>query len=144
MPRSIYDELDARDFDFDLLDSRELDDILDARDIELMDLEARVGPFKTDLGTSGKEKAKNFVNDANNSGKLANAAAPGNSAKTAHADKSFHLDRQQPTNADGQRKVAVQLNQVKKGDPSTVGQVAIHGNADPSSNKVCFCHFYTV
>jgi hypothetical protein len=141
MPRSIYDELDARDFDFDLLDSRELDHILDARDVEMMELEARVGAFNTGLSTSGKNKAKDFVNDAKHSGKLDNAAAPGSSAKTAHSDSTFHLDRQQPTNSDGQRKVAVQLNKVNKGDPSTVGQVAIHGNANPSSNKVCFCHF---
>jgi hypothetical protein len=50
MPRLIYDELDARDFDLDLPDSRELNETLDARDLELMDLEARVGAFQPSKG----------------------------------------------------------------------------------------------
>ena len=140
LTKMLYNELDARDFDFDLLDSREWDDILDARDIELMDLEARVGQFYK-LKPGQKEEATDFVDEANLNGKLAIAAAPGDSAKTVMQNKDFHLDRQQPTNADGQHKVAVQYN---KGSPSTVGQVAIHGNTDPSSKEVCFCHFYTL
>ena len=131
-----FEMLDAREFDIDMLDARELDDMLDARELEFMELEARVGPFNTQLSTSGKNSAKNFVQQGRQGGQLASAAAPGNSAKTTLANNAFHLDRQQPTNAQGQRKVAVQLNNVGKGQPSTVGQVAIHGNASPSSNRV--------
>jgi hypothetical protein len=134
--RSFDEDLDARDFDFDALDARDFEETLDARDLELMDLEARTGPFNTQLSTSGKNSAKQFVQQGRQGGQLAGAAAPGNSAKTTLANNAFHLDRQQPTNAQGQRKVAVQLNNVGKGQPSTVGQVAIHGNSSPSSNKV--------
>lgn len=102
----------------------------------MMELEARTGPFNTAVGTSAKNDAMEFVNEANHNGRLALAAAPGDSARTTHQGGGFHLDRQQPTNNEGQRKVAVQLNRVRPGESSTVGQVAIHGNANPSSNKV--------
>jgi len=110
-------------------------EVLEARD--WVDLYIRTGPFHPDGKTTKvATNAKTFINEAKNGGKLSNAAAPGSSAKTTHQNNAFHLDRQQPTNANGQRKVAVQLNSVRKGDPSTISQVAIHGNARPSDNKV--------
>lgn len=115
-------------------------DVLEARD--WVDLYVRTGPFHPDGKTSKvSANAKAFIHEAKQGGKLSNAAAPGNSAKTTHQNNAFHLDRQQPTNANGQRKVAVQLNKVGKGSPSTISQVAIHGNAHPSDNKVCFFSF---
>jgi len=88
------------------------------------------------LETAGKKQAHAFIDSAHHGGQLGTAAAAGTSAKTAKSDKTFHLDRQQPSNSAGMHKVALQLNQVKKGHPSTVGQVAIHGNHKVSDARV--------
>ena len=88
------------------------------------------------LETSGRKQAHTFIDSARHGGQLGTAAAAGSSAKTAKSDKTFHLDRQQPSNSAGTHKVALQLNQVKKNHPSTVGQVAIHGNHKPSDARV--------
>lgn len=110
-------------------------EVLNARD--WVDLYVRTGPFNEKGKTTGTlTKAKDFVDEARRKGKLTDAAARGDSARTVYHDETFHLDRQQPANAQGQRKVAVQLNHVSKGEPSTIGQVALHGAGQPLDRKV--------
>ncbi|CAA7266335.1 unnamed protein product [Cyclocybe aegerita] len=118
------DDLVERYYDVDEIDAR-----------ELYTLFARVGKFHV-AEPNTKKAAYAFIDKAKEGGQLDRAAASGSSAKTTKSDGAFHLDRQQPTNAQGQHKVAVQLNNVKKGQPSTVGQVAIHGGAEPSGGRV--------
>ncbi|KAH6885635.1 hypothetical protein BKA70DRAFT_114736 [Coprinopsis sp. MPI-PUGE-AT-0042] len=105
----------------------EFQDYLDARFDDFMEyLEARTGPFKTDLTKAQKKEGHAFIDGAKKGGQIGTAAAPGNSQKTVHTKGSFHLDRQQPTNAGGSHKVAVQMTgQKRKGDSSTVAQVNI-------------------
>ncbi|KAJ3509941.1 hypothetical protein NLJ89_g4954 [Agrocybe chaxingu] len=86
-------------------------DKIDAR--ELYTLFARVGKFHV-AEPSTKMAAHAFIDKAKQGGQLV----------------------EQPANAQGQHKVAVQLNNVKKGQPSMVGQVAIHGGAEPSGGRV--------
>jgi len=109
----------------------EYQEYLDARFDEFVDyLEARVGEFKTDLNSKQRAEAKTFIDGAKKGGQIGTAAAPGDSQKTVLTKGSYHLDRQQPTNAGGSHKVAVQTTgQKKKGDSSTVAQVNIqpHG-----------------
>jgi len=115
------------------LTAREIEyqEYLDARFEDFIDyLEARTGPFKTDLNSKQRAEAKSFINGAKKGGQIGIAAAPGDSQKTVLTKGSYHLDRQQPTNAGGSHKVAVQMTgQKKKGDPTTVAQVNIepHG-----------------
>jgi hypothetical protein len=108
----------------------EYQEYLDARFDEFVDyLEARVGEFKTDLTKAQKKEGHAFIDSAKKGGQLNTAAAPGNSQKTVLTKGSFHLDRQQPTNAGGSHKVAVQMTgQKKKGESTTAAQVNIHSH----------------
>ena len=87
------------------------------------------------LSTTGKQAAKAFVSGAP-AHALEDAAAGGSSARTTHQDKTFHLDRQQPSSEAYQSKVAVQLNKVKKGEPSTVGQTTVPHGYNPPAKTV--------
>jgi len=106
----------------------EYQEYLDARFDEFVDyLEARVGEFKTDLTKAQKKEGHAFIDGAKKGGQIGSAAAPGSSQKTVLTKGSFHLDRQQPTNAGGSHKVAVQMTgQKKKGESTTAAQVNIH------------------
>ncbi|CAA7266338.1 unnamed protein product [Cyclocybe aegerita] len=117
-------DLVERDFEIDEFDVR-----------EWFDLEPRTGEFHA-AAPNTKKAAHAFINSAKKGGQLHRASAGGSSAKTTKSNGAFHLDRQQPTNAHGSHKVAVQLNKVGKGKPSTVGQVAIHGGHHPSGGRV--------
>jgi len=116
----------------------EYQEYLDARFDEFIDyLEARVGEFKTDLTKGQRKEAKDFIDGAKKGGQIGIAAAPGNSQKTVATKGSYHLDRQQPTNAGGSHKVAVQMTgQKKKGASTTVAQVNIqpHGKGKQPSD----------
>ncbi|KAH6906578.1 hypothetical protein BKA70DRAFT_1494939 [Coprinopsis sp. MPI-PUGE-AT-0042] len=106
-------------------------DYLDARFDDFIDyLETRVGEFKTDLTKAQKQEAHAFIDGAKKGGQIGSAAAPGDSQRTVLTKGSYHLDRQQPTNAAGSHKVAVQMTGHRRpGDSSTVAQVNIepHG-----------------
>ncbi|KAJ3509939.1 hypothetical protein NLJ89_g4952 [Agrocybe chaxingu] len=120
----------------DISDLAERDIEIDDFDVrEWFDLEPRTGNFHV-AAPNVKKAAHSFINSARKGGQLSRASAGGSSARTTKADGTFHLDRQQPTNAHGSHKVAVQLNKVGKGKPSTVGQVAIHGGHQPSGGRV--------
>jgi len=114
-----------------LMDASGSDDILE-RSYGSGDLEVRGLGFHQSA-PNVKHAATNFVNEAHRGGQLRTAASGGSSAKTVKSNNAFHLDRQQPTNAHGTHKVAVQLNH---GSPSTVGQVAIHRGQQPSDSRV--------
>ncbi|KAF9531450.1 hypothetical protein CPB83DRAFT_833571 [Crepidotus variabilis] len=99
---------------------------------EWQDVERRTGHFAST--NSGQRTAANhFLHDAHRLGKLAEAAKPSHQVKTTHQNNQFHLDRQQPTNAHGYHKVAVQLN---RGSPSTIGQVVLHKDHKVGANRI--------
>ncbi|KAH6885654.1 hypothetical protein BKA70DRAFT_1224410 [Coprinopsis sp. MPI-PUGE-AT-0042] len=109
----------------------EYQEYLDARFDDFIDyLEARVGEFKTDLTKAQKQEAHASIEGAKKGGQIGSAAAPG----------FHHLDRQQPTNAAGSHKVAVQMTGHRRpGDSSTVAQVNIepHGRGkQPAGARV--------
>jgi len=87
---------------------------------ELLGLEAR-----SYAATNARMRANahDFIDDALRTSALAEASTPSTQTGTYHTNDEFHLDRQQPTNAHGDHKVAVQLN---RGSPSTIGQVVIN------------------
>lgn len=110
-------------------------EVLSARD--WVDLYIRTGPFYS-LGktTKASKNAKALIDEAAQSGKLKEAAQTPKKVRTAYKNNAFHIDLQQPQNKEGQYKMAIQLNEVGKGDPSTIGQVAIYGNFTPSDKRV--------
>jgi len=85
-----------------------------------------------------REHAHKFVDEALGTSKIAQAAMPSTRTKMYHQNERFHLDRQQPTNARGDHKVAVQLNNAS---PSTIGQVVINRHHQVTPNAVSFSIF---
>jgi len=73
-----------------------------------------------------------MIDSARQGGQLGVAASSG-SARTVMANNRFHIDRQTSTNAQGSHKVSIQTN---KGKTSTIGQVVIHPDYQPSPKLV--------
>ncbi|KAG6823007.1 hypothetical protein H0H92_011748, partial [Tricholoma furcatifolium] len=73
-----------------------------------------------------KQDAHIFV--SKNEGYLKVAAEPSPKTRTYVAQGIFHLDGQQPTNAKGERRVAVQLT---KGTTTTIGQIVVNQGIYP-------------
>ena len=82
-----------------------------------------------------KKKAKAFIKE--HKGGVQRATEPSPDAKTYAKNAQFHLDRQQPTNKDGYHKVAIQLKN-QGNNPSTIGQVVVNKQDNPSSKRVSF------
>jgi len=87
---------------------------------EWVELDARTGDF-ANTNKDQRERAKDFVHA--NPVAVQKATEPSHQTGTFASNKEFHLDRQQPTNKDGNHKVAVQLNGK---NPSTIGQVVVN------------------
>jgi len=110
----------------------EIDDLVGR---EWIDIEARTGSF-ANINAGTKQKANGFIDKALQKSAVHNAATPSKQTGTYHEDKTFHLDRQTPTNEhSGDHKVAVQLNH-NPGQPTTIGQAVIHKDAKVSPKTV--------
>ncbi|KAF9456647.1 hypothetical protein BDZ94DRAFT_1241375 [Collybia nuda] len=96
------------------------------------DLEVRTGDF-ANTNKRIKIKAYEFIDAALKKRAIQTAAQPSHRTGTYHHNAQFHLDRQQPTNAKGDHKIAVQLN---KSGTSTIGQVVINNNQHVSEKTV--------
>jgi hypothetical protein len=111
----------TRDLDYayeEMLYARLIEDVADA-------LEARTGPFgNTNAGQ--RNQAKQFVKD--NKEAVRQASMPGTSGQSFASNNSpLRIDRQSNGNT---QKVAVQQNGPSRGQPTTIGQVAIHKPAN--------------
>ncbi|KAF8966814.1 hypothetical protein BDZ97DRAFT_1806583 [Flammula alnicola] len=109
IPIGSVDSMIERAYDIDDLDVR-----------EWLDLEARsFAPTSKNM----RLRAHAFIDEALHKSAIEEAATPSTQTGTYHTNNEFHLDRQQPTNAQGDHKVAVQLN---RGSTTTIGQVVIN------------------
>jgi len=99
---------------------------------EWLDLETRTGPF-AHTNERLRENAKGVVGEALQTSALEIAATPSHQIGTYLQKNGLHIDRQQPVNAEGDYRVAAQLD--GKGI-TTIGQVVLNKDNPVSAKTV--------